>query len=81
MRRRRCALFVSAPASGQGKITLTAALARYHLERGRAVRVFKTGPDFIDPMLLERACGAPVYQLDHGYFPSCPRAVAQLFRP
>lgn len=62
---RRCpALFISAPASGQGKTTVTAALARHHLERGRAVQVFKTGPDFIDPMILERASGRPVYQLD-----------------
>lgn len=28
------------------------------------MRVFKTGPDFLDPMILERASGAPVYQLD-----------------
>jgi cobyrinic acid a,c-diamide synthase len=28
------------------------------------VRVFKTGPDFIDPMFLEQASGHPVYQLD-----------------
>jgi cobyrinic acid a,c-diamide synthase len=28
------------------------------------VRVFKTGPDFLDPMLLERASGAPAYQLE-----------------
>lgn len=62
---RRCpALFISAPASGQGKTTVTAALARYHASRGRAVRVFKTGPDFLDPMILERASGRPVYQLD-----------------
>ncbi len=26
--------------------------------------IFKTGPDFIDPTILERASGAPVYQLD-----------------
>jgi cobyrinic acid a,c-diamide synthase len=63
--RRRCpALLISAPASGQGKTTLTAALARYHAARGRAVQVFKTGPDFLDPMILERASGRPVYQLD-----------------
>src|SRR5262249_9182418 len=31
---------------------------------GRQVRVFKTGPDFLDPMVLERASGAPVHQLD-----------------
>lgn len=58
------ALFIAAPASGQGKTTVTAAMARHHRERGRKVRVFKTGPDFLDPMILERASGNPVYQLD-----------------
>ena len=58
------ALLISAPASGQGKTTFTAALARYHRNQGRDVRVFKTGPDFLDPMILERASGNPVYQLD-----------------
>jgi cobyrinic acid a,c-diamide synthase len=60
----RPALLIAAPASGQGKTTVTAALARYHTARGRLVRVFKTGSDFIDPMLLEAASGQPVYQLD-----------------
>jgi len=58
------ALLVSAPASGQGKTTATAALARWHVRQGRRVRVFKTGPDYLDPMVLERASGHPVYQLD-----------------
>ena len=58
------ALFISAPASGQGKTTITAGLARYHRRQGRRVRVFKTGPDFLDPMILERASGAPVLSLD-----------------
>jgi len=62
---RHCpALFVSAPASGQGKTTVTAGLARLHRNRGRRVRVFKAGPDFLDPMILARASGCPVYQLD-----------------
>jgi cobyrinic acid a,c-diamide synthase len=43
---------------------VTAALAYYHRQRGRRVRVFKVGPDFLDPMILEYASGAPVYQLD-----------------
>ena len=61
----RCpALFVSAPASGQGKTTITAGLARLFRNRGLGVRVFKTGPDFLDPMILARASGAAVYQLD-----------------
>jgi len=58
------ALLVSAPASGQGKTTITAALARRAREEGLAVRVFKTGPDFIDPMILRRASGGVVHQLD-----------------
>lgn len=58
------ALMVSAPASGQGKTLVTAALARRHRSAGRRVRVFKCGPDFLDPMILERASGSPVYQLD-----------------
>ena len=65
MSARRCrALLISAPSSGSGKTTVTAALARRARQRGLRVRVFKTGPDFIDPMLLERASGAAVHQLD-----------------
>ncbi|MCY1339106.1 Cobyrinate a,c-diamide synthase [compost metagenome] len=58
------ALLIAAPASGQGKTTVTAALARLHARQGRRVRVFKCGPDFLDPMILARASGQPVYQLD-----------------
>lgn len=58
------ALLVSAPASGQGKTTVTAALARRARRQGLRVRVFKTGPDFIDPMILQQASGATVHQLD-----------------
>jgi cobyrinic acid a,c-diamide synthase len=81
--RSRCpALFISAPASGQGKTTVTAALARYHASRGRAVHVFKTGPDFIDPMILERASGRPVYQLDlwMGGEPHCRKLIGDAAR-
>lgn len=63
----RCpALFVAAPASGQGKTTVTAALARLHARQGRRVRVFKCGPDFLDPQIHAVASGAPVYNLDLG---------------
>ena len=62
---RNCpALFIAAPASGQGKTTVTAALARHYRDAGLCVHVFKTGPDFLDPMILEQASGNPVYQLD-----------------
>ncbi|HEX7814291.1 cobyrinate a,c-diamide synthase [Dyella sp.] len=65
MSEHRCpALLVSAPASGQGKTSVTAALARWHRRQGRKVSVFKTGPDFLDPTVLARASGGAVYQLD-----------------
>ena len=76
----RCpALFISAPASGQGKTTVTAGLARLHRRQGRRVRVFKTGPDFLDPMILARASGAPVETLDLWMVgePACRRLLAQ----
>lgn len=61
----RCpALLIAAPASGQGKTTVTAALARLHARQGRRVRVFKCGPDFLDPHWHQLASGAPVQQLD-----------------
>ena len=60
------ALFIAAPASGQGKTTVTAALARLHARQGRRVRVFKSGPDFLDPQIHAVASGAPVYNLDLG---------------
>ena len=58
------ALLITGIASGQGKTTVTAALARYHTRQGRRVRVFKIGPDFLDPMILQAASGAPVENLD-----------------
>lgn len=58
------ALMIAAPASGQGKTLVTAALARRHRMAGRRVRVFKCGPDYLDPMILAQASGAPVAQLD-----------------
>lgn len=53
------ALLITAPASGQGKTTVVAALARLHTRLGRRVRVFKCGPDFLDPQIHAIASGAP----------------------
>jgi len=58
------AILVAAAASGQGKTTVTAALARRLRREGARVRVFKTGPDFLDPLTLARASGAEVDTLD-----------------
>jgi cobyrinic acid a,c-diamide synthase len=61
----RCpAVLIAAPASGQGKTTVACALARLHMRQGRRVRVFKCGPDFLDPCWHALASGAPVYQMD-----------------
>ncbi|WOD06620.1 cobyrinate a,c-diamide synthase [Marinomonas sp. GJ51-6] len=58
------ALFLTAPASNQGKTTITAALARYFTQQGKVVRVFKTDPDYLDPQILAQASKQPVEQLD-----------------
>jgi len=60
----RCpAVFVGALAAGQGKTSITAGLARYHRNRGLNVKIFKTGPDYQDPVILEQASGNPVEPL------------------
>jgi cobyrinic acid a,c-diamide synthase len=61
----RCPAFlVAAPASGQGKTTVVAALARLHTRLGRKVRVFKCGPDFLDPQIHAIASNAPCQNVD-----------------
>jgi cobyrinic acid a,c-diamide synthase len=60
------ALLIAAPASGQGKTTVTAALARLHARQGRRVTVFKCGPDFLDPQIHAVASGQPCQNLDLG---------------
>lgn len=57
-------LYLSATHKSSGKTTLTLGLARALALRGRAVRAFKRGPDYIDPLWLARASGRPAYNLD-----------------
>lgn len=64
MARRCAAVLVAAPASGQGKTTVAAALARLHARAGARVQAFKCGPDFLDPQWLALASGRPVHPLD-----------------
>lgn len=57
-------LMIASPGSGHGKTTLTALLARLHRNKDRRVQVFKTGPDFLDPMIHECASGQAVFNID-----------------
>ncbi len=72
-------VLISGIASGQGKTTVTAALAHRLMRDGQRVRIFKTGPDFLDPMILQRASGTDVYALDLWMvgLENCRRLLAQ----
>ena len=79
-RSRSCpALLVAGAASGQGKTTVAAALARLHARQGRRVRVFKCGPDFLDPGWLALAAGSPVHSLDL-WMTGAPDCAARLWQ-
>ncbi len=57
-------LIISAPQSGGGKTTVTAALISALMKRGLAVQSFKCGPDYIDPMLHSHITGRSAYHTD-----------------
>jgi cobyrinic acid a,c-diamide synthase len=50
--------------SGISKTTITLPILKALKESGYRVQSFKVGPDFIDPSHLEKATGAPCYNLD-----------------
>lgn len=58
------AVLIAAPASGQGKTSIVAGLARLYARQGKRVRVFKCGPDFLDPMIHAAASGNLCENLD-----------------
>ena len=57
-------LLFAAPASGSGKTTVVCGLLRALKKRGKRVRAFKCGPDFIDPLFHETVVGVPSGTLD-----------------
>ena len=59
----------AAPSSGSGKTTIVCGLLRALKNRGRAVRAFKCGPDFIDPLFHEKVVGVPSGTLDLFFSP------------
>ena len=71
-------LLFAAPASGSGKTTLVCGLLRALKNRGKPVRSFKCGPDFIDPLFHETVVGVPSGTLD--LFFSGEEQLRRLFR-
>lgn len=57
-------LFVSAARKSSGKTLLTLGLAAALREKGSAIRLYKKGPDYIDPMWHKLACGHDSFNLD-----------------
>ena len=45
---------LGAPASGSGKTLITCGILQALQARGKAVASFKCGPDYIDPMFIQR---------------------------
>ncbi len=57
-------LFISAPRKSSGKTTLTLGLTAALMNQGLKLRVFKKGPDYIDPMWHASVTGLPCYNID-----------------
>ncbi|MBT6498860.1 MAG: AAA family ATPase, partial [Deltaproteobacteria bacterium] len=57
-------LFISAPRKSSGKTTLTIGISAALMEQGLKLRVFKKGPDYIDPMWHQAVTGLPCYNID-----------------
>lgn len=57
-------ILIAAPGSGSGKTLMTCALLKALKNRGKDVRAFKCGPDYIDPMFHRTVIGIPSENLD-----------------
>ncbi len=57
-------LMIAAPKKSSGKTTLTLGISAALVEQGIKTRVFKKGPDYIDPMWHRAVTGLPCYNID-----------------
>ncbi len=57
-------LMISAPRKSSGKTTLTLGVSSALVKQGTTLRVFKKGPDYIDPMWHKAATGKTCYNID-----------------
>ncbi len=57
-------LMISAPKKSSGKTTLTLGISQALVQKGKILRVFKKGPDYIDPMWHKAATGKNCYNID-----------------
>ena len=67
-------MVLAAPQSGSGKTTITCALLAAMKNRKLAVRAFKSGPDYIDPMFHSHITGRPAYHADPFFLSEQPMA-------
>ncbi|MGP1349510.1 MAG: cobyrinate/hydrogenobyrinate a,c-diamide synthase [Stomatobaculum sp.] len=57
-------LMVAGMHSGSGKTTVTMGLLRLLMQEGKRIQVYKTGPDYIDPVFHSAVSGRPCINLD-----------------